>query len=82
MTSLPAILDEIAALPRPDDPRCRNLWQPIYPAYQALRAKGYSTEGAIEWMVGRGLIPKGKEGKALKAFLSLGTRRNKRSNRS
>jgi hypothetical protein len=57
-------------------------WSKLFPVYEKLRSRGATCAKAVEWLVGKGLIPKEDAAKALKSFHVTTYNRNKKAKNS
>lgn len=79
--NLDALLAEVKRLPakRGAGPvRQHGRWTALWEAYSGLRSRHYSCQEAVDWLVSKGVIPKGDKERALAGFHMIATRKNRR----
>jgi hypothetical protein len=53
-------------------------WVRLWPVYEALRARGFSCQRAVQWLISEGAVSHAEQARALNAFHILSSRRNRR----
>ncbi len=72
-----ADLLKVAETATPEVQSVGKKWATMLPVFIQLRGKGFSRRQSIEWLVKQGAMKADDQGRAIKAFDSLLTRRKK-----
>lgn len=59
--------------------REKDRWARLFPIYQKLRDNGFRCDAAIQWLIGKGAIPKDDAKRAQNAFWQLAVRKKKQN---